>query len=63
MSVEPQRLRKIQSRLRKKFASLIRRGWDKTKEFKAYELYKNPRIVSLYSADSRKALSCTFVIG
>ena len=43
LSINPSRLKVIQNCLRKKFASFIKKGWDKTKEFKAYELHKNRR--------------------
>lgn len=50
VSIDPSKLKKMKKRLRKKIASFVRNGWNKTKEVKACELYKNrkfgPKAVS-----------------
>ncbi len=41
LSIDPPEVHKIKNRLRRKFASFIKMGWDKNEEFKAFNLYRN----------------------
>ena len=40
LSVDASEVNKIKSHLRRKTASFIRRGWDRSKEIKAYKIYR-----------------------
>ncbi|MBA7491568.1 hypothetical protein ES702_02116 [subsurface metagenome] len=40
LSVDTSEVKKIKNHLRRKTASFIKRGWDKSKEIKAFNLYK-----------------------
>ena len=40
LSVDASEVNKIKNRLRRKTASFIKRGWDRSKEIKAYNLYR-----------------------
>lgn len=44
LSINPQELNKVKNRLKRKFASFVNRGWDKTQEFKAYKLNRYKRL-------------------
>ncbi|MBO1223480.1 MAG: DUF3800 domain-containing protein [Candidatus Scalindua sediminis] len=50
LSVDSSENEIIKDCLKRKFAGLIRKGWDKTKELKAYDLYRNKK----YGAESIK---------
>jgi hypothetical protein len=43
ISVDDTEIIELKGKLKRQFAYFIRNGWDKTKEIKAYELYKNRR--------------------
>ena len=40
LSVDTSEVNKVKNCLRRKTASFIKKGWDKSKEIKAYEIYK-----------------------
>ncbi len=50
LSIDPADIKKIRNRLKRKRADFINKGWDKSKEIKAYELYKDKKV-------GRKAVS------
>ena len=43
LSIKPSNLNKLKNRLKRKFASFIKMGWDKTMECKAFNLNKDVR--------------------
>jgi len=43
LSINPSNLNKVKNRLKREFASFIKIGWDKTRECKAFNLYKDVR--------------------
>ena len=46
VSIDPTELTELKNKLKRQFAYFIRNGWDRNKEVKASELFKNRRIGS-----------------
>ncbi len=43
VSIDPSKLNKLKNSIKRQNARIIKNGWDKTREIKAYELYKNKK--------------------
>jgi len=46
VSIDPSVMNTLKNRLKRKFAQFVKRGWDRTREIKAYEVYKDKRFGS-----------------
>jgi len=43
LSIDPSQAYKLKNRLKRKYAIYIKKGWDKNREFKAFDLFKDKR--------------------
>ncbi len=43
LSIDPSQVFKLKNRLKRKYSIYIKKGWDKNREFKAFDLFKDKR--------------------